>query len=91
MTTENEEKAKNDFADIWLDFLDKCEKRQNTEYLPLTGHTITNTTTETEIKDSSLPWLCQDCDKIPASCGKSIGECEHALWRQNEYERGNPR
>jgi hypothetical protein len=36
-----------------------------------------------------LPWLCQKCEKAPASCGKSIGECEHELWRANECERGH--
>ena len=39
---------------------------------------------------SAKPWLCQKCEKIPASCGKSIGECEHELWRENEYERSHP-
>jgi len=39
---------------------------------------------------ASDPWLCQKCDKIPASRGKSIGECEHELWRENEYERSHP-
>jgi hypothetical protein len=43
---------------------------------------------DNELNDSSLPWLCRDCEKLQASCGKSIGECEHALWRANEYERG---
>jgi hypothetical protein len=44
---------------------------------------------DNELKDSSLPWLCQDCDKIPAACGKGIAECEYALYRANEYERGH--
>lgn len=39
----------------------------------------------------ALPWLCRDCEMTPASCGKSIRQCEDALYRANEYERGGCR
>ncbi|MFA5379964.1 MAG: hypothetical protein WC455_29660 [Dehalococcoidia bacterium] len=38
---------------------------------------------------AALPWLCQTCEKTYPACGKSIGQCESALFRANEYERGH--
>ncbi|HOX36298.1 MAG TPA: hypothetical protein PLO06_11440 [Methanoregulaceae archaeon] len=37
----------------------------------------------------TLPWLCRDCEKTPAACGKNIAICEAELYRINEYERGH--
>lgn len=35
------------------------------------------------------PWICRGCESVPASCGKSAAQCEMALWKANEYERGH--
>jgi len=50
------------------------------------GYTCTASIPCTE---NGRPWICRGCDKAPVSCGKSSGQCEMALWKANEYERGH--
>jgi hypothetical protein len=57
--------------------------------------TANNSATLEEIKvctqAEAPPWICQQgCGKAPATCGKTVQQCEHALFMQNESERFAP-